>query len=119
MAPAVNTWMGQRGVGHCASDSAATSCAYLPSSPRRPSDPYARTLPKDNTPSALQPPAVHAYPPAPANLLTLTPEPSQKTPQHQHHSHQLCMPTTPEPSRANLTIRLSLTCPAGFSVPIL
>ncbi len=45
MAPAVNTWMGQRGVGHCASDSAATSCAYLPSSPRKPSDPYARTLP--------------------------------------------------------------------------
>ena len=44
MAPAVNTWTGHRCVGHCASDSAATSRAYFPSNPRSPSDPYATTL---------------------------------------------------------------------------
>ena len=44
MAPAVNTWTGQRCVGHCASESAATSRAYFPSKPRSPSDPYAATL---------------------------------------------------------------------------
>lgn len=44
MAPAVNTCTGQRGVGQVAPESAATSCAYLPSSPRSPSAPYAATL---------------------------------------------------------------------------
>ena len=53
MAPAVNTWTGQRGVGHCASDSAATSRAAFPSKPRSPSAPYATTLQR-RTPARVE-----------------------------------------------------------------
>ena len=93
MAPAVNTWTGQRGVGHCASESAATSRAYFPSRPRRPSAPYAATLQwcrlaliKQLSPTPgthgwatarprAPPPAAHTSPPDPAAHPTRTLQP--------------------------------------------